>query len=171
MATRDELTGLPNRRLMLQLLAQEDRKSQRQSGRFCCCLIDLDHFKSINDTQGHQVGDETLRRFAKIMGNQLRAGDILARWGGEEFLLLLPSTGIDAASQVVERLHAHCSDAGNWGEHAGKRVTFSAGLVDIADGETVERVIARADAALYKAKESGRNCVRVGTADIRQQTA
>ena len=161
-ATRDELTGLPNRRLMLELLAQEDRKSQRQAERLCCCLIDLDHFKSINDSQGHQAGDETLRMFARIMGGQLRVGDILARWGGEEFLLLLPATRIDAAAQVVERLRVHCADADNWGKHAGKRVTFSAGLVDIAEGESIEHLIARADAALYKAKENGRNLVRVG---------
>ncbi len=165
-ATRDELTGLPNRRLMLELLAQEDRKSKRQSERLCCCLIDLDHFKSINDTQGHQAGDETLRMFARLMEGQLRAGDILARWGGEEFLLMLPATGIDAATQVVERLRAHCADPASWGEHAGKRVTFSAGLADIAEGETIQRVIARADAALYKAKASGRNCVLVGTTEL-----
>ncbi len=160
-ATRDELTGLPNRRLMLELLAQENRKSKRQSERLCCCLIDLDHFKPINDTQGHQAGDETLRMFARIMGTQLRVGDILARWGGEEFLLLLPATKINAAAQVVERLRMHCANPDNWGEHAGKRVTFSAGLVNMAEGETIERGIARADAALYKAKDSGRNCVRV----------
>ena len=157
LATRDELTGLSNRRHALELLAQEERKASRNVALSCFALIDIDHFKRINDTQGHHAGDETLRRFAGILGASLRPGDVLARWGGEEFLLLLPSTSLAQASQVMERLRERCATASNWQDLANLQVTFSAGVASHLAEETTQESIARADAALYRAKAAGRN--------------
>ena len=157
LATRDELTGLANRRHALELLAQEERKASRNAPSSCIALIDIDHFKRINDTQGHHAGDETLRRFAGILGSSLRPGDLLARWGGEEFLLLLPNTPLAQASQVMDRLRERCAATSNWQDLADLQVTFSAGVSSHLAEETTQEAIARADAALYRAKEAGRN--------------
>ncbi|OYU44051.1 MAG: GGDEF domain-containing protein [Burkholderiales bacterium PBB4] len=161
LATRDELTGLSNRRHALELLAQEERKSARSGTPSCFALIDIDWFKRINDTQGHQTGDDTLRRFAGILGGSLRPGDMLARWGGEEFLLLLPGTPLEQARQVMERLRERCATPENWQELAHLNVTFSAGLAAHLADETAQQSIARADSALYRAKAAGRNRVEL----------
>lgn len=161
LATRDELTGLANRRHAMELLAQEERKSARQGVTPCFALIDIDFFKRINDTLGHSAGDETLRRFSGILGTSLRPGDVLARWGGEEFLLLLPSTPLADAKMVLDRLRERCSDPTNWDGLANLQVTFSAGIASHQVGESTQQAIARADAALYRAKAAGRNQVQV----------
>ena len=127
-------------------------------------VIDLDHFKTINDRCGHAMGDHVLREFARASRGSLRAGDILGRWGGEEFLLVLPDTTLDAALASVERLRVlalaiqvPCAD-----QEAQFRVTFSAGLATTADGaRSLDEIIARADAALYEAKNEGRDLVRI----------
>lgn len=157
LATYDDLTGLPNRRHVLELLAHEERRSLRRDVPLCICLIDIDHFKKVNDTLGHQAGDEALRLFAAFMASALRAGDVLARWGGEEFILLLPVTPAVEAARVVERLRVQCADAATWASHPQLRVTFSAGLSVRIGNESTKEVIARADTALYQAKHSGRN--------------
>jgi len=162
LATHDELTGLPNRRHALELLAYEERRAMRQNAPLCTCLIDIDHFKRINDTLGHLAGDEALRLFAAIVGSALRAGDVLARWGGEEFLLLLPATHPSEALPVIERLRQRCADPANWGANPEVQVTFSAGVTAQQYGESVDLAIARADVALYAAKNAGRNRVVVG---------
>ena len=161
MATHDELTGLPNRRQVMELLAHEERRALRQESPLCVCLIDIDHFKNINDNFGHQAGDSALQRFAGIVGAGLRAGDVLARWGGEEFILLLPATQIDEAARVLERLRLRCVDRGNWTDRPELQVHFSAGLSAHVAGEPTQLVIARADAALYQAKRSGRNRLEI----------
>lgn len=162
LATRDELTGLPNRRQILELLAHEERKALRQGAPLCICMIDIDHFKRVNDTLGHQAGDEALQRFSTILSLGLRAGDVLARWGGEEFMLLLPGTSIEDAAEVLERLRKRCDDPAQWLASPHLRVTFSAGLSVHISGEPAQLAIARADAALYQAKKLGRNRVVVG---------
>ena len=162
LATHDELTGLPNRRQVLELLAHEERRALRQQASLCSCLIDIDHFKNVNDTLGHQAGDEALQRFSSILASALRAGDVLARWGGEEFILLLPATPLDEAASVIERLRARCADPASWVERPELQVTFSAGLSAHTDGESMQQVIARADAALYRAKSEGRNRLVIG---------
>ncbi len=161
MATHDELTGLPNRRQVLDLLAHEERRSHRKNHPPCVAVIDIDHFKRVNDTKGHQAGDETLRQFARIMLETLRTGDVLARWGGEEFLLLLPDTPLDEAVQVMQRLRERCAAPGQWGEWHHLQVSFSAGIAALQPDETTQSAIARADAALYAAKHAGRNQVQV----------
>jgi diguanylate cyclase len=161
LATHDELTGLPNRRHMLTLMQLEERKALRQPAPLCLCLIDIDHFKEVNDTLGHPTGDQALQVFARIMCAAIRPGDVLARWGGEEFMLLLPDTPIDEAVKTVERLRTRCADVQAWGVHPELRVTFSAGMSAHLPVESVQLAIGRADAALYIAKNSGRNCVKV----------
>jgi diguanylate cyclase len=162
LATQDELTGLPNRRQALELLAHEERRASRQPHPPCIGLIDIDHFKQINDTLGHQAGDDTLRIFAKTLHAAVRPGDVLARWGGEEFILLLPNTPPAEAQKVVLRLHERCADVQSWLNQEELQVSFSAGLVAQAPGEAFMLAIGRADAALYRAKQAGRNRVETG---------
>ncbi len=162
LATRDELTGLPNRRQVMELLAHEERRALRQLSPLCIGLLDIDHFKNVNDTLGHQAGDAALRRFADVVGGGLRAGDVLARWGGEEFILLLPETPLDEAARVLERLGNRCNDPQRWVDCQELQVSFSAGLSAHVAGEPTQLAIARADAALYQAKRSGRNRLEVG---------
>ncbi|HEY9192632.1 MAG TPA: GGDEF domain-containing protein [Methyloversatilis sp.] len=156
LATRDDLTGLYNRRYMQERLMQQINGEQRSGGRFSLCLADLDHFKRINDTHGHGVGDLVLRQFADIARTCLRESDTLARWGGEEFLVLLPDTGAGQATQSMERLRAAVAGSALHGM-PGVKVTFSAGVIEYRSGETAEQAVERADRALYRAKAEGRN--------------
>ncbi len=165
LATRDALTGLLNRRAMVELLAREHPRIVRGQGPLAVALLDIDWFKRINDNHGHGAGDEVLRRFAAALTNQLRAADALARWGGEEFLLLMPGTRLDDARVVLERLrNGVAAGDGFDGIAPGVRVTFSAGLVEVAEGESQDAAIDRADRALYRAKQAGRDRVEVGSA-------
>ncbi len=157
LAARDELTGLANRRHAMELLAHEERRTSRQPATACIAMIDLDHFKGINDTLGHAAGDDVLRTFAGHASAVLRGADVLARWGGEEFLLLMPDTSKDEAGQVIERFRDLFSRPGQWQWKPDLRVTFSVGLTLHRPGETMEATIARADDALYQAKAQGRN--------------
>jgi len=159
LATRDELTGLANRRRLLELLELERQREARAGQAFSLAVIDLDHFKAINDRHGHPVGDRVLRHFAREALTTIRTCDILGRWGGEEFVLLMPSTRVTLARLGVERLRARAESLQV--EHDGQPVTFtlSAGVVEHRQGESVAETIARADLALYLAKEQGRNRV------------
>jgi diguanylate cyclase (GGDEF)-like protein len=122
-------------------------------------LIDLDHFKRINDRFGHPVGDEVLRRFAASIFANIRMVDKLGRYGGEEFLLVLPDTNTDQALQIVERLRGTIAEL-DWSAIAPDlTLTLSAGLSEIASNDTPEDLLARADRALYRAKDAGRNRV------------
>jgi diguanylate cyclase (GGDEF)-like protein len=159
LATRDELTGLPNRRHAQDLLDHEAQRTRQEKAPLCLCLIDLDHFKLVNDKLGHAAGDEVLRMVARYAEPLLRETDVLARWGGEEFLLLLPDTQPVDAEKVVERLRARLSSADTWHERPELRVTFSGGITAHLEGESMQNTIARADAALYEAKSSGRDRV------------
>ncbi|MBK6863748.1 MAG: GGDEF domain-containing protein [Ideonella sp.] len=159
MATRDDLTLLANRRHMGELLAYELPRHARKGHTLCLALIDIDHFKRINDSHGHAAGDEALREFAKAALGAVRTTDVLARWGGEEFLLLLPDTEIGAATQVLARIQARIAalrvDVGT----ATLELAFSAGLAASRPGESAAAVIERADRAMYAAKAAGRNRV------------
>lgn len=164
LATRDMLTGLLNRRAMVELLAQEQPRQRRAGGPMALALLDIDWFKRINDTHGHQIGDGVLQRFAELARQQLRAGDALARWGGEEFLLLMPATTAAEAQKVVERLR-HCIANGSFETLApGLRVSFSAGISECRDDELHSSAIERSDLALYRAKHAGRDRVELAQA-------
>lgn len=158
LATHDELTGLANRRHTLERLAQEHARFLRQGRPFSIALIDLDDFKQINDAFGHPVGDEVLQAFAAEAVSMLRAGDLMGRWGGEEFLLLLPdTTGPQAQAGVLrllERVRA-------LPQRSGVQLSFSAGVTEQCPNETVAETVARADREMYVAKRSGRCAVRL----------
>jgi diguanylate cyclase len=161
LATRDALTGLLNRRAMMDRLGEESARHHRAASVLSVAMIDIDWFKRINDNHGHQVGDTVLRRFAELMRAELRAVDALARWGGEEFLLLMPGSRASAAAAAVERLRRRVNAADFATLAEGLAVTFSAGLAECAPGESHDSVIDRADRALYQAKQGGRDRIVV----------
>ena len=163
LAHRDGLTGALNRRSIERLLYEELDRMLRTGQPFGVAMLDIDHFKRINDRHGHLVGDDVLRRFTVKVAAEMRATDRLGRYGGEEFLLLLtPATDIDAAAVAVDRIRIAASRH-DWDEVAfGLDVTFSAGVTMCRDGDSSEQLLTRADRALYRAKSEGRNCVRVG---------
>lgn len=158
LATRDELTGLVNRRHMMDVLHQHRKRLVRTGNhRFCLAILDLDHFKRINDTHGHGVGDEVLRRFAQTAQSVLRDTDVLARWGGEEFLLLLNDTTAEQALVGLERVREALADQAVSETVPTLRATFSAGLTPYDCSEPLDQCIERADRALYEVKGQGRN--------------
>ena len=157
LATRDDLTGCFNRRAMLERMAEESLRCVRNGTPMCLVLLDLDHFKHINDVHGHAAGDVVLRGFAEVTRSQLRSTDVLGRWGGEEFLLMLGSTGTDAAQQCVARVLDKLAKTRFDVSTAMLTVTSSAGLAECRGGESIVAAIERADKALYRAKSEGRN--------------
>jgi diguanylate cyclase len=163
LSERDELTGLHNRRSILRLLAEERARFARGGPPFGVAILDIDHFKSVNDRFGHAMGDEVLRAFSKVVAGGLRGTDRVARYGGEEFLLLLPCVpDAPSATLASERLR-RAVDEHNWSDlSADLRVTCSIGLTMSQAGEDVADMLERADAALYRAKSEGRNAVRLG---------
>lgn len=162
LAMQDELTGLPNRRHMQQWMAQALAREQRSGQPLAVALIDLDHFKRINDLHGHETGDQALSIFAHEARSLLREPDMLARWGGEEFLLGMPDTRTEAALLALERLKDRLLDHRTWSACPQAMVTFSAGLTQALPGQGLEQLLVRADAALYEAKRQGRNRVVLG---------
>jgi len=159
LATVDELTSLANRRHMNELLGAEERRSAPATS--CVALLDLDLFKQVNDQYGHAVGDAVLRGFAGAAHGALREQDTLARWGGEEFLLLLPEATPQAARQVLERIVTRVHALQIDGMTPARRISFSAGLAERRDGEPFTEAISRADKALYRAKAAGRDRIEV----------
>jgi diguanylate cyclase (GGDEF)-like protein len=163
LAIRDELTGLFNRRHMVNVLNAEGQRTDRSQGKFCLCLIDVDHFKSINDQLGHGVGDEVLRSLSNVIAAGLRETDVVARWGGEEFLVLFTDTDCEDAAQVVDRMRQMLSETVVHAAQPDLRVTFSAGLTTYQVDEPIVATIERADQALYQAKATGRNRTELHT--------
>ena len=159
MATRDDLTGLTNRRYMQEVMSLEHQRCVRSGHSFCVAMIDLDHFKKINDVHGHAAGDEVLRAFAGQARAVIRISDVMARWGGEEFLLLMTDTRGSLARLGVERLRERVAALRLNAGDTALQFSLSAGLAEHRAGESVEETIARADQALYAAKGLGRNCV------------
>jgi diguanylate cyclase (GGDEF)-like protein len=159
-AETDALTGQPNRRALDELLKQQVAMARATGRTFSVLLLDIDHFKLINDTHGHGAGDDTLRAFAERVREHLRPGDTCARYGGEEFVVVLPGTTLVAAIEIAERLRQGVADASLMSVPL-VRTTVSIGAAQYATGETVEQLLARADSAVYAAKRGGRNQVSV----------
>jgi diguanylate cyclase (GGDEF)-like protein len=162
LASHDELTGVFNRRHFMELLQDERERSHRTRQPYSVALFDLDHFKTINDRFGHAAGDAVLRDFCTLVQAHMRVTDRFARWGGEEFVLLMPvTTPVESASLAVERIRSAVASH-VWSSTpslpADLRVTVSAGVATSVPGESAEALVARADEALYKAKDAGRNC-------------
>jgi len=160
MATTDLLTGLLNRRAFLESTGREVARTKRYNDVLSVILLDVDHFKHINDRRGHAAGDMVLSAVGKLLNGALRTCDIVARWGGEEFVLVLPSTSLEGAEQVAERVREMMEQADiKDGNGDAIPVTASFGVASYALGESLEQVIDRADRAMYLAKSSGRNRV------------
>lgn len=168
LAIHDELTGVVNRREVLRVASQEKHRNGRKGMPFCLCLMDVDHFKNINDRFGHMVGDEVLRRIASKIKDEIRATDCFGRYGGEEFLLVLTATDLSGAAELVERIRQSVAEM-HLTELGGQAVTISIGIAQNRDNEAIEHTLSRADKALYAAKASGRN--RLALAEARELAA
>ena len=166
LATHDELTGLPNRAHMRDLLAREAQRHKREGQTLCLAMLDIDLFKRVNDSYGHPVGDQVLCKFAQQATAALRTTDVLSRWGGEEFCLLMPNTSLQAGMRVLERMRGQIAGLDLSRIDQGLQITFSAGLAALSHGESMAEAIERADKALYQAKAAGRNTVRFFDADM-----
>lgn len=168
-ANCDVLTGLANRQAIA-LLDQELRRITEHDRPVCVLILDIDHFKQVNDTHGHAAGDAALRGVARLLRSTLRQSDTVARWGGEEFVVCLPGIELNVALRVAEKLRQTLAD--EWlalGAGQTLQVTASLGAARLQAGESLVDCIARADRGLYAAKHAGRNCVRQ-VSDDRLQT-
>lgn len=153
----DSLTGIGNRRRLDEALAAEVERSRRYQHPLCLLIADLDHFKDVNDRHGHLVGDQILKQFALLLRGHCRQTDLAARFGGEEFVILLPATSLESAAACAERIRRQL-DAQPLVKAVG-RITASFGVAMLAGGETGEDLLRRADQALYRSKKEGRNRV------------
>lgn len=162
LATRDHLTGVLNRRAFLERAADLHERWRGGTIIYTLMMLDLDHFKQVNDSFGHDVGDDALRDFAGLCGATLRRQDLFARWGGEEFVAMLPGTNVSAATAVAERIRARTSRyrAAPSGSIA-HRQTVSIGIAGPTRGASLDDVLRDADRALYAAKSQGRNRIAV----------
>ncbi len=158
----DFLTDVPNRRSFDEQLAGAIELAKRHGDPVSLLVIDIDHFKSVNDMHGHAAGDRVLKAVAKILNDTRRASDFLARYGGEEFVMILPQTSADQALAVADRLREKVASTRLRLENTGLNVTVSMGAGEVfPESDTKESLFARVDGALYRAKHEGRNCVRL----------
>jgi diguanylate cyclase (GGDEF)-like protein len=160
-ANTDPLTGLNNRATLDTVLRREIDLAQRHGTPFSLVVVDIDHFKSINDTYGHTVGDNAIQAFSKCAVSTTRVSDILFRYGGEEFVALLSNTGSNGALLLAERLRRAVSEMSLLCGDICFNMTISAGLATLQAGDTGESLFSRADSGLYLAKQEGRNRVRM----------
>lgn len=159
MARNDALTGIPNRRYLMEELERSIKNAERHPYAFSVILLDIDHFKKINDTCGHLAGDQVLVVFADHIAKHLREMDIVGRWGGEEFLCLLPNTPFEEAVACAERLRLALNTRELIKECPGQNISASFGVTTYQPGEPLNELIRLVDTLLYEAKSGGRNCV------------
>jgi diguanylate cyclase (GGDEF)-like protein len=153
----DELTKLPNRRRMQDILYQEISRFRRTEHPFCIAMVDIDHFKSVNDTYGHECGDLIILKVAEKIKNILRAQDVCARWGGEEYLILLPETNLVPGEKIAERLRIAIQEMTVDYEKQKIAVTASFGIQEFRKKDNLMDCLREADKKLYRAKADGRN--------------
>ncbi|MBU6474773.1 MAG: GGDEF domain-containing protein [Alphaproteobacteria bacterium] len=162
-ALTDGLTGLSNRKAFDKQIRDWIDDADAGGGKLCLVMIDIDHFKSFNDTYGHQVGDQVLRLVARTLVDGIKGGDFAARFGGEEFAIILPNTPLSGAERVADSLRRAVENKEVVNKSNNKslgRITFSGGIAEYVQGESIASLIDRADAALYAAKHSGRNRIK-----------
>jgi diguanylate cyclase (GGDEF)-like protein len=167
LATTDPLTGVLNRRRYLELMAREQRRADRYGTAYSVLMVDIDHFKRINDAHGHQIGDQALRAVAGGIGKMLRPTDIMARYGGEEFIVTLTHTDLAGSLTVAERLRRTVSETELATSQGPVRCTVSIGVSTRHQRAMLDHIIGAADRALYEAKASGRNRVCAATGQSR----
>ncbi len=169
MGLRDPLTSLSNRRFFDLNLSKEIDEARAQGAEMCLVMSDLDRFKSINDTFGHQIGDEVIRMFAKLLSSNVKGRDTVARFGGEEFAIILPETSIEDARTLTEgirrQLESKQLTVNASGEAMGK-ITASFGIAQLAEVDDADALVKRADVRLYEAKAAGRNRVVIDQAAV-----
>lgn len=158
-ASHDSLTGLNNRNKFKEIYGKEIRRGFRYKNDLSLIIFDLDFFKNINDTYGHQIGDEVLKDISQVVLGNVREHDIVVRWGGEEFLILLPETSLEGSLNVAQKIRMEIEDK----EFSSKnlKLTASFGIASLKDGDDESTLLERTDEALYEAKKSGRNKVVV----------
>lgn len=169
LATLDSLTEVENRRSFLAHALQHAAHARRQAQPMSILMCDIDHFKRINDNHGHHAGDDVIRALVAVAKQTLRAGDCIGRWGGEEFVLLLPNTALAGAEQFAIRLNQQFATTSVPGKAQAISATVSIGVAEHQVGDDLHQTIDRADAALYRAKQNGRN--RVETANCLSHSA
>jgi diguanylate cyclase (GGDEF)-like protein/PAS domain S-box-containing protein len=157
LATRDVLTGIHNRRNLSELGAHELDRARRYQRPFSAAMIDIDHFKCVNDDHGHAVGDDVLRAVVRIVADLLRGSDLLGRWGGEEFVVLLPETDLGAATRVLERVRVAVAERALSAGPLEIKTSISIGVAEWTGIESLASLVERADQACYAAKRAGRN--------------
>jgi diguanylate cyclase len=162
LVTHDLLTGVLNRKGLESAIDRESRRAERQGTRVCLALLDVDDFKRLNDTLGHLAGDAALKHLADVSRRSLRPQDTIGRYGGEEFIIVLPDTEPTEAAEVVRRLQRDLSTHLFLQGDQHVLITFSAGVTELRPDEAVADAIARADAAMYRAKRAGKNRVEIG---------
>jgi diguanylate cyclase (GGDEF)-like protein len=160
-ATSDPLTGLLNRRAMMEQLKYQEVRYQRNRNPFVILLVDLDHFKAVNDTYGHDAGDKVLVEATEHLRKSTRSQDVVSRWGGEEFLILLPETSMEGGAVSAEKVRKHIEDQKFMIGEQVVQLTLSVGVAEYRAEMTLNECIKSADAALYRAKRHGRNRVEV----------
>jgi diguanylate cyclase (GGDEF)-like protein len=166
LSVTDELTQLPNRRYFENTFKLEAAQSQRSQGPLSLAILDIDHFKQVNDDYGHDVGDQVLVHIAELLRRSTRAGNVIARVGGEEFALLLPNTKQSEALEMAERIRANIEGASYLHDGEQLPLTISIGIAEVDCDSPLEHSYKLADEALYEAKRKGRNRVQIHTAQI-----
>ncbi|MBC9071003.1 GGDEF domain-containing protein [Thauera sp. CAU 1555] len=159
---KDPLTDLGNRRYLMDRLKEETVRARRKNVPLCVAVLDVDHFKRVNDTWGHEAGDETLRRISEVLRSSVREYDTVGRWGGEEFLLLFPETGLEEALNTAERVRQSISEIRIERPDGPIQLTASLGLAQQLAGESASATVSRADNALLSAKRKGRDRTVIG---------
>ncbi len=165
-AGTDSLTMLMNRRRMSERLVEEVARARRSGDALSLILLDIDRFKSINDDHGHAQGDRVIASVAEVLRTSVRRVDMVSRWGGEEFLILLPDTDVQAAAELAERIRRHVTARVRRHETSEVRVTLTSGVAALRPRESIEATIHRADVALYEGKRAGRDRVVVSEGDL-----
>ncbi|HEY0294451.1 MAG TPA: diguanylate cyclase [Bordetella sp.] len=155
-STHDPLTGIGNRALLTRCLQEESQRVQRTGRSYCLAILDVDNFKRINDTWGHAAGDLVLKAIAQALMSSIREGDICGRWGGEEFLVIMPDVGLAEARHVVEHFNQTVAELAIPAEAAIIRITSSVGATQYTPNEHYAQALQRADGALLQAKQAGR---------------
>ncbi|MDE1147597.1 MAG: diguanylate cyclase [Azospirillaceae bacterium] len=159
---RDGLTGAFNNPMIMDLLATEVARSQRDGNDLAFAMLDIDHFKAVNDRYGHSAGDRVIKALARLLQQRMRRGDMVGRYGGEEFAIIMPQTSADDAAERLEVLRQQFSEIRHIHGNTEFQVTFSAGIMSLAPGLDAKTISMAADAALYRAKEAGRNRIELG---------